>query len=164
MEQVTIRTFTPADKDACLAVFDSNRPTFFSAEERLLFSAFLERLPGPFLVLEDAAGQVVACGGYAVEAEQGCASFCWGMVQRSRHGQGLGRRLSLARLEGIRRDPRVRRVRLDTSQHTTGFYERLGFAVTDIQRDGYQPGMHRCEMEWIIHRAATEQGAPGEAS
>ena len=164
MEAVTVRTFSSADKEACLAVFDSNRPTFFSAGERPLFSAFLDRLPGPYLVLENAAGQVVACGGYAVDAEEASASFCWGMVARSLHGQGLGRRLSLARLEGIREDPRVKRVRLDTSQHTTGFYERLGFTVTDIQRDGYQPGMHRCEMEWIINRAATHRGAPGEAS
>lgn len=164
MEAVTVRTYSPADREACLAVFDSNRPTYFSAAERLQFSAFLDRLPGPYLVLEDPGGRVVACGGYAVEAGTAQASFCWGMVEQSRHGQGLGRRLALARLQLIRQDPRVQRVRLDTSQHTRGFYEGLGFTVTDFRRDGYEPGMHRCEMEWIINRAATDRGAPGDAS
>jgi ribosomal protein S18 acetylase RimI-like enzyme len=164
VEAVTVRTFSPADKAACLKVFDSNRPTYFSAAERPQFSAFLDRLPGPYLVLEDPGGQVVACGGFAVEAGTAQASFCWGMVEQPRHGQGLGRRLALERLQLIRQDPRVQRVRLDTSQHTAGFYERLGFAVTEVRRDGYQPGLHRCEMEWIINRAATDRGAPGEAS
>lgn len=164
MEAIRVRTFSRSDKDACLAVFDSNRPTFFSAAERPQFSAFLDHLPGPYLVLEDASGRVVACGGYAVEAGAAQASFCWGMVEQPRHGQGLGRRLALARLHLIRQDPRVQRVRLDTSQHTTGFYERLGFAVTGVQRDGYQLGLHRCEMERIIDRTVAEPGAIGETS
>lgn len=91
MEAVTVRTFSPADKEACLAVFDSNRPKFFSDSERPQFSAFLDRLPSPYLVLVDRSGRVVACG-------------------------------------------------------------------------GYEPGMHRCEMEWTINRATTDFGAPGETS
>jgi ribosomal protein S18 acetylase RimI-like enzyme len=163
MEIVTIRAYTPADKDACMAVFDSNRPMYFSAGERMQFGAFLDALPGPYLVLEE-ADHVLACGGYAVVEESATAFFCWGMVEHARHRQGLGKRLSLARLDGIRADPRVRRVRLDTSHLTAGFYEGLGFTVTEMIRDGYWRGLHRCEMEWIIDCAAGEQRATGETS
>ena len=164
METISIRAYTPADKDACLAVFDSNHPRYFSAGERLQFSAFLDALPGPYLVLQDDAGHILACGGHAVVEESATAFFCWGMVEQALHRQGHGKRLSLARLDGIRADPRVRRVRLDTSHLTAGFYEGLGFTVTEVIRDGYWPGLHRCEMQWIIDRAPAEQGAPGESS
>ena len=108
--------------------------------------------------------ETITIRAYAPEAGTAQASFCWGMVEGSRHAQGLGRRLSLARLQGIRQDKRVRRVRLDTSHLTAGFYEGLGFTVTEVIRDGYWPGLHRCEMEWIINRAPAEQGTRGEAS
>ena len=150
-----VRPYRAQDFDACMTVFDSNRPKYFSADERLQFAAFLRQLPGPYLVVEDGAGRVVGCGGYAIDPETGVASFCWGMVERSLHGQGIGKRLSLARLENIHRQPGVRGVRLDTGHHTRGFYENLGFRVTSIEKDGYWPGLDRCEMEW---RPAAGQG------
>ncbi|HEX8430709.1 MAG TPA: hypothetical protein VF625_05455, partial [Longimicrobium sp.] len=61
-----VRDYTTADRDPCLAVFDSNVPDFFVPAERGEFAAFLDALPGPYLVVESAAGTVVGCGGYAV--------------------------------------------------------------------------------------------------
>lgn len=147
-EAPEIRSYRARDFEACLDVFDSNRPKYFSAEERLQFAAFLQQLPGPYLVVEDREGNIVACGGYAIDADTAIASFCWGMVERSHHRQGIGRRLSLARLEDIRRQPGVRGIRLDTGHHTRGFYENLGFRLMSVEKDGYWPGLDRCEMEW----------------
>lgn len=74
------------------------------------------------------------------------ARFCWGMVRLDCHGQGLGRSLAEARLALIRDDPQVRRVRLDTSQHTLSFFQRFGFRLESVHPDGYGPGLDRCEM------------------
>ncbi|NIP61090.1 MAG: GNAT family N-acetyltransferase, partial [Gemmatimonadetes bacterium] len=43
-------------------MFESNVPEDFRAEEREEFQAFLERLPGPYLVLEGDDGAVIGCG------------------------------------------------------------------------------------------------------
>ncbi|MFW6079187.1 MAG: GNAT family N-acetyltransferase [Gemmatimonadota bacterium] len=154
--QVRARDYAPADRDGCLAVFESNVSEFFLPSEREEFEAFLGDLPGPYLVLEDAAGRVVACGGYAVAPGTATADLCWGMVLRELQGTGLGRRLTEARLARIRRDGVARAVALRTSQHTRGFYERLGFATERVVPDGVAPGLDRCEMRLELGRRSEE--------
>ena len=59
------RAYAPGDREDCLAIFDSNVPEDFRAEERVGFEAFLDALPGPYFVVVDDEGRVRACGGYA---------------------------------------------------------------------------------------------------
>ena len=127
-------------------MFDSNVPRFFRPEERAELACFLRTLPGPYLVLRMEDREIVACGGYAVREEANAGDLCWGMVRRDLHGQGLGAALSRLRIDALRADPRVGHVQLNTSQHTVGFYEVLGFRTVGIQSDGYAPGLDRCEM------------------
>ncbi|HEX2080597.1 MAG TPA: GNAT family N-acetyltransferase [Longimicrobium sp.] len=155
-----VREYTRADRDACLAVFDSNVPAYFVAAEREAFAAFLDGLPGPYLVVEDGAGAIVGCGGYAIAPETRTADLCWGMVARGRHGTGLGRLLLDARLDGIRADPRVDAVALNTSQHTRGFYERRGFVTERVVPDGFAPGLDRCDMR-LVTAAGRERASGG---
>jgi ribosomal protein S18 acetylase RimI-like enzyme len=143
---VFARAYAEEDRDGCLGVFDSNVPRFFRVAERAEFAAFLRAPPGPYAVFVADKTEVLACGGYAIRAEDGIASLCWGMVRADLHGCGLGGALARLRLEAVRHDPRVRHIVLNTSQHTVGFYERLGFRVTTVEKDGYAPGLDRCEM------------------
>jgi ribosomal protein S18 acetylase RimI-like enzyme len=143
-----IRGYIPADRAACLRLFDGNVPRFFTVAERPDFIRFLERRPAAdesYLVVER-DGRVVACGGYAIAADGCTAGLCWGMVARDLHGQGLGRSLTEARLRAARAVPGVTQVTLDTSQHSQGFYAGLGFAVRAVRRDGYGPGLDRWDM------------------
>ena len=144
------RAFQQADLEGCLAVFDSNVPGFFLHEERPIFRDFLCELPGPYLVLEDREGRIVGCGGYALRAAEGAADLCWGMVLNDCHRQGLGRILTERRIEAARGDPAISYIRLETSQHTTAFYERFGFVVESIDKDGYGGGLDRCEMRLVL--------------
>ena len=148
-----VRDYTSDDRDACLAVFDSNVPRFFVPREREEFAAFLDALPGPYFVVEDDTGAVVGCGGYAVEPGTKDAHLCWGIAARGRHGTGLGRLLLDARLERVRADAAdgsIEAIALDTSQHTRGFYERRGFRVERVTPDGYAPGLDRCDMRLAL--------------
>ena len=149
---VRVRDYEPADREACLAVFDTNVPTYFVPEEREQFAAYLDDLSGPYLVLEDLDGLVVACGGWAVERGSDTADLCWGMVRQDLHRGGLGRRLTEERLEAVRARTAAEAVTLATSQHTTGFYERLGFVVVAVEKDGFAPGLDRCDMELRLER------------
>ena len=144
------RAFRREDAAGCLAVFDSNLPDFFSEAERAPFAAFLEALPGPYLVLEDEAGSVVGCGGYAIEEDGRTAALCWGMVMRSLHGSGLGRLLVEERLDRIRQEERATAAILNTSQHTRAFYERFGFVTERVIPDGFGPGLHRCDLRLLL--------------
>lgn len=154
-----VRDYSPADREACLALFDSNVPTFFVTAERAEFAAFLDALPGPYIVLEAEDGRIVGCGGIAVTPRTGVADLCWGMVDRRLHGTGLGRRLTVERLKRAKSDPLTRAVALSTSQHTTGFYERLGFTITGVVKDGFAPGLDQCDMR--LDLCGSSGGEPG---
>jgi ribosomal protein S18 acetylase RimI-like enzyme len=152
---VTCRPWRPGDRAACFALFDSNVPDFFHEDERAEFEAFLDDLPGPYVVLER-AGEIVACGGYALRvgdldgepsARAGrIADLCWAMVRRDLHGLGLGRALTERRVTLALEDAAVEELALVTSQHTVGFYERLGFTTVSVEPDGFAPGLDRCTM------------------
>ena len=91
-------------------------------------------------------GRIVGCGGHAVEADRVSVALCWGMVDNGLHGQGLGRVLTEARIAAARATPGVGRVKLNTSQHTQGFYARFGFETEKVTPDGYAPGIDRWDM------------------
>jgi N-acetylglutamate synthase-like GNAT family acetyltransferase len=144
------RPYGRADLATCLALFDSKVPDFFDPAERAEFEAFLDDLPGPYFLLER-SGAAVACGGYAV-GEESLAALCWGMVHRDHHGTGIGRHLAALRIEHALEDPAVQRIRMCTSQHTVGFYERMGFETVEVERDGFAPGFHKHEMVRVVRR------------
>ena len=147
-----IRDYAAADRPSCLAIFDSNVPDSFTAPERLEFEAFLDDLLGPYFVVTDESGSVVACGGYAVEPGTTRADLCWGMVLRGRQREGLGRVLTQLRLNRIVADDRVTEVALRTSHLTLSFYERFGFVVESVVPDGIASGQDLCQMRLRIAR------------
>ncbi|NIJ27719.1 GNAT family N-acetyltransferase [Brevundimonas terrae] len=141
------RPYRPEDMAGCLALFDSNTPRFFDVSERESFVGFLQdqALRWPYQVIER-EGQVVGCGGHAVEADGVSVALCWGMVDNDLHGHGLGRMLTEARIAAAQATPEIRRIILNTSQHTQGFYARFGFKPEKITPDGFAPGIDRWDM------------------
>ena len=140
------RSYAAGDRAACLALFDGNVPLFFTEAERADFADFLDSRAGDWAYqLIERDGAVVACGGVALGADGCTAGLCWGMVARDRHRAGLGRALIQARLAAARALG-ARQVRLDTSQHSQGFYARQGFVVERVTADGYGPGLDRWDM------------------
>lgn len=144
---VIARAYAPSDQDACLALFDGNVPAFFSPSERADFERFLTRQPmNPPYQLLVRADRVVGCGGLIVEKDRMTACLCWGMVDRGLQRTGLGRILTELRLGLAAAIPGIVQVRLDTSQHTQGFYALFGFQVLSITQSGYGPDLDRWDM------------------
>ena len=157
----TVRAYRASDRDACLALFDGNTPRFFDPSERAGFVAWLEAAAHPYFVIErvsEGKVRVVACGGHALEADGAVASLCWGMVAQDLHGQGLGRALTLARLDAIRAMPQVASVNMNTSQHTQRFYAAFGFVPLKVTPDGYGPGIDQWDMVLQLPRAGSFDG------
>lgn len=148
------RLYRPEDMELVLAVFNSNVPEFFTTSERAVLEEFLRSLPGPYFVVESEAS-IVACGGYAIVLAESRADLCWGMVARALHGRGIGRFLTELRINAARSDPRVSRIILNTSQHTQAFYERLGFVAERFTKDGFAPGLDRCDMQLVLRQAGS---------
>jgi hypothetical protein len=142
---MVIREFQPGDSAGCLAVFDSNTPTYFRPHEREDYEQFLSQLPGPYLVVVSDAGEVLACGGYGRDSDT-TAVLTYGMVRADRHGQSLGTRLLEERLRRITTESDVPRVIVNTTQLTEGFFARFGFQTEAVTPDRYAPGLHGVRM------------------
>ncbi|MBD1583678.1 GNAT family N-acetyltransferase [Pseudoalteromonas sp. S16_S37] len=141
--------YTERYKEACLTLFHSNLDKYFSDDETDEFEAYLatEALFNPYFVVLNNL-EVVACGGY--EKCGRAVGLCWGMVLKSNHGQSIGSFLLKYRLASILEEYGDSLVLIDTSQHTKGFYERHGFKVTHIVKDGYAQGLDKVHMEYVL--------------
>lgn len=140
-----VRPYLLTDRDACLAVFDSNAPEFFLAHERAEFESFLDTPSGSYFVL-DHDGLIAGCGGYVIGDEPALARMAWGMVLRDWQRKGLGRLLLMYRLRQITKAGGVQFVSLDTTQRSAPFFLSQGFKAVNVAANGYGPGLDRVEM------------------
>ncbi|MFB9992662.1 GNAT family N-acetyltransferase [Deinococcus oregonensis] len=143
---MAIRDYHPEDRAACLAVFRSNTPDYFTDDEVAEFETFLDTMTDPYFVLE-LEGQIMACGGVFVRRDGQTAGLAWGMVHRAQHRQGYGRALLDRRLTWLGvHAPHVTAVTIETSQHSAPFFARLGFNTTRIQPEGFALGLDQHDM------------------
>ena len=143
MNSARIRRYCREDRRACQRIFESNIPNSFAPHEIPGFMEFLDTFAGIYLVVLDAE-EVVACGGLA--DERGTVTLCWGVVERDRQGQGIGRLLLQSRLALAACIPGLTRVIMNTSQRTAGFFEKEGFRTTKVTANSYGPGLDRHDM------------------
>jgi len=145
----SLHPYTPADREACLAIFDSNCPEFLHADERPDFESWLSKPEGTYLVLE-MNHEIVACGGFAVEPEAPCLTLTWGLVHGDYHGRRLGTLLLLERLVRGLDAGGTTHAQLGTAPLTEAFFARVGFKSLTRTPDGWAPGLDRVDMrlEW----------------
>jgi N-acetylglutamate synthase-like GNAT family acetyltransferase len=153
---MNIRTYTAADREACIAIFESNTPKYFDPAELEYLKNWLtgkdearnsykENKAEHFYVLENDEG-VVACGGFYIPEKEQHANMVWGMVRNNLHKNGLGKLLFEYRIRQVQELYPGNGVILDTSQYTYPFFEKMGFKVTGVQKDSYGPGLDRYDM------------------
>jgi ribosomal protein S18 acetylase RimI-like enzyme len=140
-----VRPYSTLDRDLCLAVFDSNAPHFLDPHARREFEDFLDRRNCSYFVMEH-GGALVGCGGYAIDQEKALARLLWGMVRADSQNLGLGRYLLLFRLREITKAGGIQTVHLDAPQHMVPFYEKQGFKISRLSKDGYASELDRVEM------------------
>lgn len=155
MTSLHLRRYGREDRGGCLLLFEGNIPGSFFPHEIPGFMEFLDSFTGPYLVVKDAANNLVACGGVA--GQRDCVTLCWGMVARDRQRQGIGRCLLRARLALAAASPGVRLVNMNTAQRTALFFEREGFTTRQVTANGYGPGVHRHDMELRLMAGVRQQ-------
>jgi GNAT superfamily N-acetyltransferase len=153
---MNFRPYQPADKAACLAIFDGNTPDFFAPHERTDFDEFLREPGGLYFVVENESDTIVACGGVWHYSDEQIA-LTWGMVSRTHHRHGIGRWLLLKRLQYICTLSGTLTVVIDTSQFSAPFFEKFDFHTTQITRDGFAPGLDKIAMQLPLTSAQCQR-------
>ena len=131
--------------DNCVDIIESNTPKYILPIEHLAFKNYLLKKNKTYFVLFNGFN-LVACGGYGINDSQNKADLSWGLVHRKHHSQGIGSYLLRFRIENIKKKYPSVNIHLDTSQHTYKFFERFGFKVRKISKDGYGEGLDMYDM------------------
>jgi N-acetylglutamate synthase-like GNAT family acetyltransferase len=141
---MTIRPYTPQDLDDVVKLFRSNLIKYFVEAEEKELRDFLAEYSEDYYVVE-IIDEIVAAGGIALNPDQ-TISLCWAMVRNDLIGTGLGKELTVFRIEqGLAKWGDLPFV-TSTSQHTEGFYKKLGFATVEHKPNGFGPGIDVCKM------------------
>lgn len=141
-----IRPYLAADRQACLAIFRSNLPRYFDPSELPEFEEFLAQSTQDYFVAQR-GGVVLACGGCYVR--DGVGYLSWGMVSRAHHHAKMGTALLAWRVDLVFSQPDIAEIRIDTSQHTAGFFARHGFQTTRQTADGFGVGIDQVSMSLL---------------
>jgi len=115
------RVYSRSDRDACLAVFDSNALPAREEFEQFLDAGDLSN----FTVLEH-DGSIVGCGGFVLRGN--VAILLNGIIRKDMQRMGLGRFLLMYRLRQISRAPgQFDGVNVEVLPQWAAFYEKQGF-------------------------------------
>lgn len=141
------RQFCRPDKEACLAIFDANCPSFFAPNERVDYERFLETSPKGYEVCE-MAGRVVAAFGLLGDGRHE-VRLNWIMLHPRSKGLGLGSTI-MERVIAQGRASQSPLIGIAASQKSAPFFARFGAVETLRIEDGWGPGMDRVDMEIVL--------------
>lgn len=141
-----IRPYHPSDKNELLVLLRLNTPAYFALSEENDFIDYLEKEVEDYFVLEE-NGKIVGCGGINYWENGTVARISWDIVHPDFQGKGIGKKLTLFRIEEIKKNPTVKSIIVRTSQLAFKFYEKVGFELKKIEKDYWAEGFDLYEMK-----------------
>ncbi|MGP8216214.1 MAG: GNAT family N-acetyltransferase [Bacteroidia bacterium] len=157
---INIRLYTPADAVKCRKIFISNVPAYFAEDEIGKLDNWLNALDNNTLPYSTAESihfyvleykkNVIGCAGFYMVKGEKKAQLNWGMVHAGFQNKGFGKLLYDYRVNKIKELAPGRQITLWTSQHTFGYYEKLGMKVESVTKNGFGYGFDK----YIMYRPA----------
>ena len=135
----TVRDYTPADHDACVAVYQSNTGVAYTEGVLEECLRFLDEGTSYQLVLER-EGRVVGCGGLELRGEGPYAHLIFGCIHRDFQRRGLGSTLLAARLSLIEHAGESYALQLEAGADVAPFFAQAGFVVAQVRVNRFGPG------------------------
>lgn len=142
--RTSFRPYSSADRQACLAIFDANCPTFFAPNERDDYVAFLDVAPDAYEVCEVDEHVVAAFG--LLPDDTSSHTLTWIMLDPGSQGEGIGT-VIMKHIIGLAEASQLRIINIAASHLSAPFFARFGAIETSSTSDGWGPGMHRVDMQ-----------------
>ncbi len=141
-----IRPYKPNDKGSLLKIFNLNTPKYFDKNELNDFEAYLEEKAGTYLTIE-VDNNIVGGTGYYINENDKSGRITWIFFHPNYSGLGLGKQSMEYCLELLRKDNRVEKFIVTTSQLAYRFFEKFGYRINRIEKDYWGEGLDLYEME-----------------
>ena len=110
------------------------------------FIEYLDHLREDYFVFEE-NGVVIGCGGINYFLKDNSARISWDMIHPDFHGRGIGKKLTLHRINKIKENPNINLIAVRTSQLAYKFYGKMGFELKSVEKDFWAEGLDLYLME-----------------
>lgn len=144
-----IRTYKVDDKDEVMALLKLNIPTYFHESEESDFKEYLDQEVEVYFVVEKDEG-IVAAGGINYFPGKSEARISWDIVHPKYQGKGIGKALTLHRIDILRKNPSVKVIYVRTTQLVYPFYEKVGFVLERTEKDFWADGFDLYQMRMAL--------------
>ncbi|WP_224996418.1 GNAT family N-acetyltransferase [Cesiribacter sp. SM1] len=134
-----IREYTSKDKEQILELLRLNTPQYFDRSEESDFVEYLDLRVESYFVVED-QGKIIGSGGINFLDDNTEARISWDIIHPDYQGKGVGKQLTLFRIEEIKKIDAVRLIKVRTTQLVYRFYEKMGFRLEKIEKDYWAKG------------------------
>lgn len=136
-----IRPFQKSDILALLMLLDLNIPRYFDPSEAADYEDYLNREVEDYFVMEE-AGEIIGAGGINYFYKKAEARISWDVVHPAHQGKGIGKALTIYRINHIKDRSDITAICVRTSQMAHKFYEKAGFKLEKIENDYWAKGFH----------------------
>ena len=140
---VTFTSYSPENRNECLALFDSNCPEYFAPNERKDYENFLVSKPAGYEVCIYEKGVAGAFGLF--KDKNGHCRLDWILLNPDAQGIGIGS-IIMDRVIAQAKDYGADRILIATSHKADRFFEKKGAVKLSETKDGWGPDMHRIDM------------------
>lgn len=144
-----IRPYIKDDKEKVIGLLRLNTPLYFHSSEEHDLLAYLEQDADHYFVVEE-AGEIIGSGGFNLFPEQKTARISWDIIHPAHHGKGIGKQLTLYRINEIRHNHAVELITVRTTQLVYRFYEKLGFELVKTEKDFWAKGFDLYQLNMPI--------------
>ena len=144
---ITIREYTPKDKDAVMNLIRLNIPKYFAPAEEADLSAYLDHEREFYYVLLF-DGKLVGCGGINFADNKTIGKISWDILHPEYQGKSLGSQLLKYRIEKLKSIDSIQKITVRTSQLVYKFYEKQGFQLNEVKKDYWAKGFDLYSMEY----------------
>jgi ribosomal-protein-alanine N-acetyltransferase len=144
---IAIEQYTPAHREAVIALLRLNTPDYFAPAEEADFIHYLaHEIEEYFIVRWN--GNIMGCGGINFKEDGKTGVISWDMIHPEMHGKGLGGALTQYRIRRLLDVHHVEEIIVRTTQLSYRFYEKQGFRLQEVAKDYWAPGYDLYRMNY----------------
>lgn len=144
---MTIREYELKDKNEVINLIRLNTPFFFATEEEKELEEYLETKRELYYVVIYNE-KIVGCGGINFSDNHNTGIISWDIFHPNYQGKSFGSKLLNYRLDKLKSINGIHKITVRTSQVVYKFYEKHGFELLNIKKDGWAKGFDIYSMEY----------------
>ena len=154
-----IRPYTPADKNAVMQLFRLNVPAYFDDSETAHLDTYLDyKREEYFVVLQH--NKIIGSGGINFEHQYTRGKISWDIIHPDFQGVGVGTRLLHHRIGLCMEMKTVKTLTVRTSQLVYRFYEKQGFLLQEVRKDYWAAGFDLYKMTRTLSTQSADAVVP----